>query len=432
MATHGLSEQLPLRGHQVLPLIVRVRFQIWGALIAPSLAWLVCAAPDGLLVSPASTNTFIATVVASLFGYFLMRKVALLPGGRPIAYVFPMFAIAFMIALSLFLFLRLDYARVQLFMGFSLCVLWFGVVIGVARRVDNRSLAVIPVGDTATLAALPGRQWQVLSAPALPRVPVVGVVADLRADHPQHWELFITDCVSSGTPVFHVKQVREMLTGRVEIAHLSENTLGSLIPDDSYMKIKRIVDGAFAALFLIAGLVPLLIIGALIRFDSPGPALFRQKRVGRYGRPFVMYKFRTMVDTPQPKSEDHAREAAQTRTDDKRITRLGHFLRRTRLDELPQAYNILMGEMSWIGPRPEAEPLANWYQQELPFYRYRHIVAPGITGWAQVNQGHVTAIDEVLEKLHYDFFYIKNFSAWLDILITLKTFGIVFSGFGAR
>jgi lipopolysaccharide/colanic/teichoic acid biosynthesis glycosyltransferase len=107
-------------------------------------------------------------------------------------------------------------------------------------------------------------------------------------------------------------------------------------------------------------------------------------------------------------------------------------LRKTRLDELPQAWNILLGDMSWIGPRPEARDLADWYEQEIPFYSYRHIVRPGITGWAQVNQGHVTDIGSIEAKLRYDFFYVKNLSLWLDLLIALKTLRVVARGFGAR
>jgi len=126
------------------------------------------------------------------------------------------------------------------------------------------------------------------------------------------------------------------------------------------------------------------------------------------------------------------RSVAFTQDNDPRITRLGRYLRRTRIDELPQVLNILRGEMSWIGPRPEAEALSRWYEEELPFYRYRHIVPPGITGWAQVNQGHVFEIDQVTDKLQYDFYYIKNFSPTLDVLILAKTIGTVITGFGAR
>ena len=117
---------------------------------------------------------------------------------------------------------------------------------------------------------------------------------------------------------------------------------------------------------------------------------------------------------------------------DTRVTRFGRGLRHLRFDEFPQLINILRCEMSWIGPRPEAVPLSQWYEKELAFYRYRHIVRPGITGWAQVRQGHVAEVDDVLEKLHYDFYYIKNFSPWLDVLIAIRTLRTMLGGFGAR
>jgi lipopolysaccharide/colanic/teichoic acid biosynthesis glycosyltransferase len=173
----------------------------------------------------------------------------------------------------------------------------------------------------------------------------------------------------------------------------------------------------------------MLLVALLIRLDSPGPILFRQQRMGYRGKPFLMFKFRTMTEGP---SHPDPRLAAMTRDADNRVTKLGKVLRHYRIDELPQVVNILRGEMSWIGPRPEAVPLSLWYEAELPFYRYRHIVRPGITGWAQVKQGHVADMDEVLWKLHYDFYYIKNFSFWLDVLIIARTIRTVLSGFGAR
>ena len=149
----------------------------------------------------------------------------------------------------------------------------------------------------------------------------------------------------------------------------------------------------------------MLVIALAIRLDSPGPAFFRQQRMGYRGDPFRMIKFRTMrVDAP---ADEDPRLAAITDAEDLRVTRVGRLLRRYRLDELPQVINVLKGEMSWIGPRPEAIPLSRWYEAELPFYRYRHIVRPGISGWAQVNQGHVADVDDVLEKLHYDFYYMN-------------------------
>jgi lipopolysaccharide/colanic/teichoic acid biosynthesis glycosyltransferase len=216
----------------------------------------------------------------------------------------------------------------------------------------------------------------------------------------------------------------------VQIQHLSENSFGSLAPARAYMAVKHLGDFLFAAVLLPLALPVMLACALAIRIGDGRPVLFRQKRVGRGGREFTVFKFRTMrlVGTLDPDD----RQAAMTGEDDVRITRLGAFLRRLRLDELPQLWNILRGEMSFIGPRPEAQILSSWYTSEIPFYRYRHVVRPGISGWAQVNQGHVAEVEEVHRKLQYDFFYIKYFSPWLDVLILFKTVKTMLSGFGAK
>nr|WP_257214893.1 sugar transferase [Sphingomonas sp. R-74633] len=229
-------------------------------------------------------------------------------------------------------------------------------------------------------------------------------------------------------PVLHVKQLQESLTGQVEIEHLSENSFGSLIPFVGYLRLRRVIDFLSAVVVGLLLMPFFVIVAILIKLDSPGPVLFRQVRVGYRGERFRVAKFRTMVTRPV----EDARGDAMTKDNDPRITRLGRFMRRTRIDELPQILNILRGEMSWIGPRPEAQQLSTWYESELPFYRYRHIVPPGITGWAQVNQGHVVELNQVMNKLHYDFYYIKNFSPWLDAWIVAKTLHTVVSGFGSR
>jgi len=231
--------------------------------------------------------------------------------------------------------------------------------------------------------------------------------------------------------------VKESLTGKVEIEHLSENTFGSLLPSLIYQRLKLTIDVFIALLAAPFILVILAVAGLATIVTSGGPVFFTQKRTGYRGVVFTVYKLRTMTSVTDEKSGvakkgDGGRNDAMTKSDDVRITRLGAFLRKYRIDELPQILNILKGEMSWIGPRPEAIVLSNWYEKELPFYHYRHIVRPGISGWAQVNQGHVAEMDQVLEKLHYDFFYIKNHSAWLDFLIVLKTMRIISSGFGSK
>jgi lipopolysaccharide/colanic/teichoic acid biosynthesis glycosyltransferase len=159
---------------------------------------------------------------------------------------------------------------------------------------------------------------------------------------------------------------------------------------------------------------------------------FVQERMGYRGRVFRMLKFRTMHPREHFADGEAARVDAITQSGDARVTRVGRFLRTSRLDELPQMLNVLRGEMSFIGPRPEAVALSRWYEAEIPFYRYRHIVRPGITGWAQVKQGHVSELCDVDRKLNYDFYYIKNFSLWLDVLIALRTAPTMLSGFGAK
>jgi lipopolysaccharide/colanic/teichoic acid biosynthesis glycosyltransferase len=308
-------------------------------------------------------------------------------------------------------------------------VLWYYVVYFKLQRQQRLTIGIVPFGEISGLYGIPDVSWIELTDPRAGALQFDAIVADLRADIPDDWERFLADRALEGNLVMHVKQIEESLTGRVAIEHLSENTLGSLIPGIVFAKFKRLADLATAAAALPLLVPVMLLVALLIRLDSPGPILFRQQRMGYRGKPFLMFKFRTMTEGP---SHPDPRLAAMTRDADSRVTKLGKVLRHYRIDELPQVVNILRGEMSWIGPRPEAVPLSLWYEAELPFYRYRHIVRPGITGWAQVKQGHVADMDEVLWKLHYDFYYIKNFSFWLDVLIIARTIRTVLSGFGAR
>jgi lipopolysaccharide/colanic/teichoic acid biosynthesis glycosyltransferase len=209
---------------------------------------------------------------------------------------------------------------------------------------------------------------------------------------------------------------------------LSENSFGSLVPARGYFYLKTVIDFVAAVAVLPLVLPAMAVIALAIRLDSSGPALFRQSRVGHAGRNIIVYKFRTM----RACEIEEDRRAAMTADGDARVTRIGHILRKLRIDEIPQIFNILKGEMSWIGPRPEAAVLSTWYTSELPFYRYRHVVKPGISGWAQVNQGHVAEIDEVHRKLQYDFYYIKYFSPWLDAVIFFRTIKIMLTGYGAK
>lgn len=396
------------------------------AVLIPFLIRLGLAEPGEGLVQ--LYQSAIGSCAAILAGAWLLRSVNNFPGAEASAYIIPSFSVAFGALVMVLTIGRIEYARVLLVAGYGLSVVWYFAVHVAMQRLHVQRIGYLPFGAVGRLPDVPQIQWiPILSADA-PLPPVDSVAVDLRFDLPDDWDRRISDIALAGIPVFHIKQVLESLTGRVELEHLSENSFGSLAPLSSFMSIKRIVDWVSALLAGIFLLPFLLGVALAIRATSPGPALFRQTRVGYRGRPFTVYKFRTMRVAAEP----GCREAAKTQVNDSRISPFGRFLRTTRIDELPQIINILRGEMSWIGPRPEAEVLSRWYEAEIPFYRYRHVVRPGIAGWAQVTQGHVAELDEVQSKLHYDFFYIKHFSPWIDLLIIAKTIRTVFSGHGSK
>jgi lipopolysaccharide/colanic/teichoic acid biosynthesis glycosyltransferase len=382
-----------------------------------------------LLMLPSSIATCVGGLVAFLVALYLFRRADTLPGVGVIGHVLPAAAAAYGVVVVGFFMARLDYSRVTFFMSYIAANLFLLAVSTYLRRRRGQTFFLVPSPRTAAIPAVPHVDWIMLDAPVLPKSPNLVLIADLRADLSDDWERLIAQAAVAGHPVYHVKQVMESLTGRVDIEHLSENSFGSLIPDSGYGKIKRVMDLITAPLALVLLLPAALLVAIAVKLDSPGPVFFRQERRGYRGQPFEVLKFRTMRHRPKGSEE---RTAAITVHGDNRITKLGYFLRRTRIDELPQMWNIIKGEMSWIGPRPEAMALSDWYMAELPFYSYRHIVRPGITGWAQVNQGHVAELDDVRDKLYYDFFYIKNFSAWLDLLIVGKTLRTVITGYGSK
>ncbi|WP_230482002.1 sugar transferase [Sphingomonas sp. Leaf21] len=292
-------------------------------------------------------------------------------------------------------------------------------------------IGVVSTGEYARLIEISGVDWKLLNNPSDSLDDLDSVSVDLRSDLSDEWERFLASLALMGVPVYHTKHLRESLTGKVEIEKISENSFGTLSPLYAYMNVKHVIDWIFAFLAILT-LMPLFIVIALIiRIDSTGPVIFKQIRIGYQGKPFWVYKFRTMT-VAQLETDQVARDDAITKSGDNRITNIGRFLRHSRLDELPQLLNVIKGEMSWIGPRPEAEILSRWYENEIPFYRYRHIVRPGITGWAQVHQGHVADVDQVREKLHFDFYYIKNFSLWIDVIVVVRTVRTMLTGFGSR
>lgn len=240
-------------------------------------------------------------------------------------------------------------------------------------------------------------------------------------------ELFrsILETAETDVEVTSMPTLYEEVFGRVPIFLLQSDWILRSFIDQThttgvYESVKRLIDiaGSVLGLILLIILYPLIALSIII--DSGFPVLYSQMRVGKYGQPYKIYKFRTMYQDAE--KDGVARTAS---VDDTRITRLGRILRRSHFDELPQCWNILIGENSIIGPRAEQIELVNKFQQELPFYRARLFVRPGLTGWAQINQRYASTVEDTAVKLEYDLYYIKNRNPLLDLTIILRTVGMV-------
>jgi sugar transferase (PEP-CTERM system associated) len=222
----------------------------------------------------------------------------------------------------------------------------------------------------------------------------------------------------------------EKITGRIEVEQLYPSWLvfaDGFRFSNLFRAARRLLNFSVALVGLVLSLPLLPFIVLAVKLDSAGPVVYRQKRVGRGGHPFFCYKFRTMrrdaeADTGATWAEDN----------DPRITRVGQFLRASRLDEIPQLWCVLKGDMHFVGPRPERPEFVEWLSKEIPYYGVRHMVRPGITGWAQVQYKYGNTLEDAREKLQYDLFYIKNASLGLDLLIMFQTIKIVLLGRGGQ
>ena len=227
------------------------------------------------------------------------------------------------------------------------------------------------------------------------------------------------DCKLRGIRVEDWPTFYEKLTGKIAVQNLRPSWL---IFADGFARtglartVKRLVDILFSLLGLCVALPLAIVTALLIKLDSSGPIFFKQERVGAQGKVFTLRKFRTMVaDAEKETGPVWAQHA------DPRVTRLGRMLRRTGMDELPQLLNVLKGDMSFVGPRPERPCFVAELQEKIPYYSQRLTVQPGVTGWAQVRYGYGATVEDAIEKLQYDLYYIKNMSLFLDLLIMLST-----------
>ena len=284
-----------------------------------------------------------------------------------------------------------------------------GVPARLIDQIDNSTGAFVPM-DSASL----------------PEDAIDAVLVSEEQLSDSGWTPFLSWCALNAVPVIMLRDYIEAESGCVDLKNFTFTELLHVRSSDTYLFVKRVFDAVCSLLLLFVFSIPMALVVVAIKIETTGPAIFAQQRIGLGGVSFTMYKFRSMVT-------DAERGGAQfAATGDKRVTRVGKFIRKYRIDELPQLCNVLRGDMSLIGPRPEQKNLLDELVEEIPLFPFRHSVRPGITGWAQVCQGYAYDVDSSSKKITYDLFYIKNLSFLLDMTIIVRTIRIMLTGFGSR
>ena len=291
------------------------------------------------------------------------------------------------------------------------------------QMLRRERVGVLDFSGARELADLIGPDAEIIEDPLAPECEVDVALVDGQTHHSPTWSLLQTRLQMQGTEVLLWMAYLERRFGRVDHASFDIAHLGYSPGQIFYAKIKRTVDVAIVIAAAPLALPLCMLVALYVRVVGGAPVLFRQRRRGFGGSEFTMLKFRTMASG----SEGHS-----AREFDDRIIPGCRWIRRLRLDELPQLVNVLRGEMSWIGPRPVPVAIADQLEAQVPQYAYRHLVLPGLTGWAQVNQGYASTEEEEIRKLEFDLYYVKRLSFDIDLLILAKTVRIILLRIGAR
>lgn len=398
------------------------------------LGWLVIVAMPFLLhvgingytfINRGQYNSFMLINIAYIICFLWCNRFSgLYPGARSVFFLGPQILTVYIVGILSTFLLQVYVSRVIIITSGIVAFIWIHIEYILTYRYRTPKLAVLSQPTTAELLTLPDVTTRAVTVENFAERRYDAVVADFKTITASQ-QRFLTECTLKRIPVYNAEQVFESVTGRVRIRQMSENNIGSLLPSRTYERLKVFFDYLLILISLPVS-IPLIIITAiLVRLESPGPAFYSQIRIGQGNRPFTIYKIRSMrFDIAAP--EKFAGE------NDPRITRIGKVIRKLRIDELPQFLNILKGEMSLIGPRPEQPSFVAEFDEKIPFYSYRHVVKPGITGWAQVRHGYTANADETQVKIEHDFYYIKNCSLIFDFYIVLLTLRTMITGFGAR
>ena len=300
----------------------------------------------------------------------------------------------------------------------------YTLVLGLSEPNGDR-----PQGSSERSGQMIGHRFEGL-ADVAKTLGVKKVVAGFRENRNVFPAKELLRCRTEGIDVIEGNSFHEMLIGKLDVEQINPSWLifsGGFEKSSSRRFLKRSTDLILSFGMLICLFPLLLLVAILIKLESRGPVIFSQERVGERRKIFLVRKFRSMVAD----AEKHS-GPVWAEDNDQRVTRVGRIIRKTRIDEVPQLWNVFKGEMSFVGPRPERDFFVKDLEKQIPYYDYRFTVKPGITGWAQIKYRYGATVEDAIEKLNYDLFYIKNMSIWMDLMIELRTIKIVLFGKGAR
>ncbi len=355
--------------------------------------------------------------IGYLLSYGIISRLIVFPRVEHTGVILTVISFTFLLIICTLALGRVYYSRSFLVLAYILNTTWF-LTGSFSRRKKKLKFALLPSDKDSELFKEKELSCFILDEPC-ENPNIDGLIIPSTEDLPPEWEQYIVNQMLKGVPVYTTYSIYEDVLGKIPIKYFYGRFAETQVQSTIFKVLKRISDVLLIVIASPLILLIVVIVSILIKLDSDGPVFFKQERVGQGGKVFKIVKFRTMysdaeIDGPKFSNEN-----------DPRVTRVGRFLRKFHLDEIPQFWNVLKGDMSLIGPRPEQVEFVREFEKKIPYYNLRHLVKPGITGWAQVQYGYAASLDETVEKLEYDLFYIKNPSIWLDLAIAIKTLRIL-------
>ena len=429
MSAQDFNQEFTLKTRRSKRIVANLSIALITTILHAFLQTMLGSFVAGLPVT-ALPQTTLTTLVVLIF-VFLTTSIGLVMQSTGIAYHLREKSLvsllsAFLVSVVLVLTFRMPYSSVFLFWGFILQIMLCIPTLLLFERV-NKPVIGIPETSMADFADLIAPDFIRPIMPNMGKVTELDLIilkeSELASDK---WSDLLINCINSSIDVEEHTNLKEHLSGKVDLTQLSFRKSQQTIGNNAYLPLKRVIDIVLSACLLILLLPFMSFVALFIMVESSGGPVYQQRRVGFRGSPFTIYKFRTM------RTAVGGEEAKFAEQDDLRITRIGRFLRNKRIDELPQLWNVLIGEMSLIGPRPEQLKLIGSIQNEIPAFSLRHSLRPGITGWAQVRQGYADDISATRTKLSYDLWYVNNVSLLVDISIAIRTMLVILTGFGSR